>query len=571
MILSVLLILLLVVLTPMGSAAQAADPFVPLYEIASTQAWNPVGFFVLSESPGDFNGDGFDDFAIGTPGWNFSVGRARVYSGIGGIVLAQFEGDPLLSLPPSVCGAPTCAGETFGKSVLLADLDADGVAELAVGAPQSSSVTANPLTIPGRVAVLKYGVPVPIASLVPSIDGTQFGERLGAVGDLNGDGWPDLLVSAPGYDIPGAGFFNTGAVWALSGPNLATTLAFVAGVQPGEGYGGTLLDGGLTGVGDVNADGAPDWTTASPSRDSLSGPDSGLVQVFSGATGAILFQWSGNSPFQVLGNQVEALGDVNGDSVPDLAFTDTPIAFFNPSPHHLYVVSGATGAFLYVLSSAAGLGSLMSLGRVSDVTGDGADEILIGQITGPPTSPVNRVTVRSGATGAQVFEASCAGCGGFGRFVAGAGDLNSDGLGDFLFTWHDAPLPGTSVLGKVLVYAARNLAVVGTPTVGGTLAFSLTVPRWPNRPFVLAFSQGNGGFLLGPYWVPVTPDFLFLSTLEAGLGGTLTSSGQGSFTMPIPNDPSLHGTTVYASGGVFDATPAFAIRTILTATTISIP
>ena len=451
------------------------------------------------------------------------------------------------------------------------DLDGDSISEFIAGAPGGWAVFGGTLTAVGRLVLVDYAS-APL-TYSPPVAGSYFGNVLARGGDLDAVGFEDLLVSSPGYDIPGAGFGNTGAAWALSGPSLGTVLQFVPGVQAGEFFGGTEFDGGLAGLGDVDGDGHDDWAVASIKRDN--GPlfAAGLVQVLSGANSSVLQQWQGTSQYQNLGKKLVALGDVDGDGSGDLAFCDAPIpALGNPAPTTLYVASGATGNIVYSWSSPANLGFVIDLGHVQDVTGDGRDEILLSHITGTfPVPTALRVSVLSGANGALLYQLVESSSTNFGYEVSGAGDLNGDGLGDFLFSWQWAPIAGSSLTDKVLVYAARNLAVVGTPAVGGTLALSLNAPKWPNRPFVLAFSQGNTGFLLGPYWVPVTPDSLFLSSLEAGLGGNLTPSGQGSFTMPIPNDPSLHGTTVYASGAVFESTPSFAIRTVLTPTTISIP
>ncbi len=553
------LLIVSIVLFPTGSAAPAADPFVLLYEIPSTPSYTPIGTVVAGG--GDFDGDGFDDFSIGSPFRNLGVGSARVYSGIGGVPIAEYSGDPAFSAP-----APFCCGEGFGAAIQLMDLDGDSISEFIAGAPGGWSVFGGTLTAVGRLILADYGS-APL-TYIPPVAGSQFGEVLADGGDLDADGFRDLLVSSPGYDIPGAGFGNTGAAWALAGSSLGAVLQFVPGVQAGESFGGTPLDGGLAGLGDVDGDGHADWAVASDERYNGTMFAAGLVQVRSGASGAVLNQWLGTSQFQVLGKKLAALGDVDGDGSGDLAFCDAPIPVFNPALPTLYVASGATGNLLYTWSSLTNLGGVVDLGRVRDVTGDGKDEILLSHST---ASSVARVSVLSGASGSLLFQTTQPSGTNFGYEASGAGDLNGDGLGDFLFSWQLAPIAGTSLTGKVLVYAARNLTVVGTPSVGGSLALSLNVPKWPSRPFVLAFSQGNTGFLLGPYWVPVTSDVLFLSSLGAGLGGTLTSSGQESFTMLIPNDPSLHGTTVYASGGVFETTPSFTVRSVLTAATISIP
>ena len=555
-----------IALIAQGSAAQAADPFVLLYEIPSTPSYTPIGTVVTGG--GDFDGDGFDDFAIGSPFRNLSVGSARVYSGIGGFPLAEYSGDPAYNIPPpGGCFPGGGCGETFGFAVLLTDLDGDSISEFIVGAPGGWAVFGGNLMAVGRLVLVDYGS-APL-TYFPPVAGSQFGQVLADGGDLDADGFEDLLVSSPGYDIPGAGFGNTGAAWALAGPGLGTVIQFIPGVQGGELFGGTPNDGGLAGLGDMNGDGFEDWAVAAPQRYNGILFAAGMVQVRSGADGTVLNQWYGTSQFQVLGTKLVALGDVDGDGVGDLAFSDNPIAALgNPAVPTLYVASGGTGNLLYALSDSSSLGSVRDLARVQDVTGDGRDEIVLSHL---PGNSVDGVSVLSGADGSFVYQTTQPFGTNFGHEVSGGGDLNGDGLGDFLYSWQWAPIAGTSLTGKVLVYAARNLSVVGAPTVGGTLSLSLNVPAWPNRPFVLAFSQGNLGFLFGPYWVPLTPDSLFLSSLEAGLGGSLTASGQGSFAMPVPNDPSLHGTTVYASGAVFESTPSFSIRTILTATTISIP
>ncbi len=558
-----ILLFVSIALLAQGSAAQAADPFVLLYEISSTPSYTPIGTVVTGGD--DFDGDGFDDFAIASPSRNFGVGSARVYSGIGGFLIAEYSGDPAYTAP-----APLCCGEGFGAAILLMDLDGDLIAELVVGAPAGWAFFGGSLAAIGRVVAFDYGSASSL-TYFPPVAGSNFGNVLASGGNLNADAFDDLLVSSPGYDIPGAGFGNTGAAWALAGPSLGSILQFVPGVQAGEFFGGTPEDGGLAGLGDVDGDGHDDWAVASLKR--YNGPlfAAGLVQVLSGANGSVLQQWLGTSQFQGLGKKLVALGDIDGDGIGDVAFLDNPIPPFNLSPQSLYVGSGATGTLVYVVSAATTLGPIQSLGRVSDVSGDGKDEILIGHVVPGPGGSADSVSVLSGLDGSVLNQVTDSSVTNFGDFVSGAGDLNGDGLGDFLFSWQWAPIAGSSLTGKVQVYAARNLAVVGAPTVGGTLTLSLNVPKWPNRPFVLAFSQGNTGFLLGPYWVPVSPDPLFFATLGAGIGGTLSVTGEATITIPIPNDPSFHGTTVYASGAVFDTAPALAIRTVLTPTTISIP
>ena len=209
----------------------------------------------------------------------------------------------------------------FGFAVLLMDLDADSISELLVGAPGGWTLLGGAPFAVGRLAVFDSGLGSTPLTYLPPVPGSNFGALLERGGDLDADGFEDVLVSGPGYDIPGAGFGNTGAAWALAGPSLGAILQFVPGIQAGEGFGGTPNDGGLAGLGDVDGDGHADWAVASPQRYNGALFAAGLVQVLSGANGTVLNQWLGTSQFQVLGKRLVAVGDVDGDGVGRLSLS----------------------------------------------------------------------------------------------------------------------------------------------------------------------------------------------------------------------------------------------------------
>ncbi|HET6202948.1 MAG TPA: hypothetical protein VFI25_09120, partial [Planctomycetota bacterium] len=120
--------------------------------------------------------------------------------------------------------------------------------------------------------------------------------------------------------------------------------------------------------------------------------------------------------------------------------------------------------------------------------------------------------------------------------------------------------------GAVAVYVAPNLGVVGTPTIGGTAQFQVVAPRRAGRPFQMVFSQDYAfpALALGPFLFPLVPDALFFASVAAGIGGTLNANGQGSVTVPIPNDPALHGFWLNASGVVYDPSGPLGIGCVLT-------
>jgi hypothetical protein len=355
---------------------------------------------------GDVNNDGFDDFIVGAPGDDdngANSGSARVYSGANGIVLYTFNGDS--------------AGDGFGRSVSGAgDVNNDGFDDVIVGAPDDDNIAFN-----SGIARVFSGAD---GSILYTFNGAaaldQFGRSVSGAGDVNNDGFGDLIVGSRGA--------NFGSARVFSGAD-GSVLHTFNGDSAGDNLGGSV-----SGAGDVNNDGFDDLIVGA-SGDDNNGADSGSARVFSGANGAILYTFNGDSASAFFGASVSGAGDVNNDGFDDLiigAFGDDSAAL---NAGRARVFSGVNGAILHTFngdSSGDQLGAAVS--GAGDVNNDGFDDLIVGAFTDDNTaSNAGSARIFSGLDGSilYTFDGDAA-SDQFGATVSGVGDLNNDGFADFI-------------------------------------------------------------------------------------------------------------------------------------------
>ena len=351
------------------------------------------GFGRSVSGAGDVNGDGFADLIVGAASAAVG-GSAEVLSGIDGSVLYNFNGDSF--------------GDQFGTSVSGAgDVNGDGFADLIVGASQDDEGSARVFS----------GVD---GSVLYNFDGDsfidQFGFSVSGAGDVNGDGVADLIVGARLDDNNGS---NSGSARVFSGTDGSVLYTF-DGDSAGDFFGQSV-----SGAGDVNGDGFDDLIVGAPldSIDPIDVTDSGSARVLSGADGSVLYTFNGDSALDAFGNSVSGAGDVNGDGFDDLIVGAPTDSTNGTDSGSATVLSGADGSVLYkfVGDSAFQLFGL-SVSGAGDVNGDGADDLIVG---------TRNTTARvfSGADGSVIYDIDSRG---FGASVSGAGDVNGDSVADFI-------------------------------------------------------------------------------------------------------------------------------------------
>ena len=195
------------------------------------------------------------------------------------------------------------AGELYGESLSSTqDLNGDGYADLLIASPKGAGGKGYVKAISGRTGTELY-------TLQGTVVGDSFGHALSGLSDLDGDGRGEIIVGSPLASgvAPGSGIAQvfsgaSGApMWTLSGDSASDHFGWA-----------------VAGLADVNGDGIADFAVAAIDDDN-GGNSSGSVRVFSGSTGAQLFDINGSAPTQLFGYSVAALDDWDNDNVPDLA------------------------------------------------------------------------------------------------------------------------------------------------------------------------------------------------------------------------------------------------------------
>ena len=445
---------------------------------------------------GDVNADGFDDLIIG--------GSSGAYVVFG--KQSAFPASLSLTALDGTNGFKISGVQSDYHPVAAAgDVNADGYDDVIVGSARESS---SGLSDNGAAFVI-FGHPGVFGAnfAVSALNGANgfringaaevdfAGTAVSGAGDVNGDGFDDLLLGVQGADTPA---FNSGAAYVVfgQGTGFAPSLSLAAldgtngfrlsGVAQNDGAGGSVSD-----AGDVNGDGLADIIVGARGAD-LNGDYSGVAYVVFGKRNG----FSANS-------SLSAVQGANG-----------------------FMVVGATSEQLGAAVSGAG-----------DVNGDGFSDLIIGANFLPRSYVVYGQAVTSSIKSADLNGINGFVLDGSGHAVSGAGDVNNDGvddmlLGDYLFTQNDVAFRGAAwvIFGQGSVDLQLSMTDgAATTTPGSALSYALAYGNIGNvaaigtvineiLPPGLSFIAAEN-----PGWSQVDNTLVYdIGTLAAGATGTTT-------------------------------------------------
>lgn len=426
----------------------------------SNQDFAEMGYSVASA--GDINGDGYSDIVVGAPGYD----NGQFFEGVTFIYLGSATG---INLASSVILEMNQSSSLFGRSVASAgDVNGDGYSDVVIGAFNYDNGQNNE-----GAAFIYHGSASGINTVAAiSLESNQadasFGFSVACAGDVNGDGYSDIIIGADNYDN---GLSNEGSSFIYQGSSAGIISTAISSIESNQAN--ANLGRSVACAGDVNGDGFSDIITSAYNYTNGESNE-GVAFIYHGsAFSVVVTENTALEPNQAnanLGWSVSTAGDINGDG-----FTDVVVGV----PNYDNGEADEGAAFVYY-GSLTGISTTpdvilesnqieanfgYSVANAGDVNGDGYFDILVGapnyqngenfegatflylgSVSGINTTPA--LTIESNQVNANL-----------GWSVASAGDLNGDGYSDVII---GAPkfTNGESDEGAVFVYHGSGAGLV---------------------------------------------------------------------------------------------------------------